>query len=113
MALSGDGGMLATARIREDLYLGSLDWISTVKSRDIRQLPKAPVPSAGRVSLQPTVLVSDQVAEIGSPGFPGDRPQVCRTPRLQPQRERAETGLFWGFPIRSEVRLPRCHDAIN
>ena len=38
VALVGDRGMLTTARIREDLEPAGLDWISALKTSDIRKL---------------------------------------------------------------------------
>ena len=90
VALVGDRGMLTTARLREDLSPASLDWISALKSSDIRQLLKAPEPAAG----QPAALVPDQVAEIRSPEFPDERLLVCLNPRLQQERARKREALL-------------------
>ncbi|MDE0534645.1 MAG: IS1634 family transposase, partial [Albidovulum sp.] len=38
VALVGDRGMTASARIREDLRPADLDWISALKTADIRKL---------------------------------------------------------------------------
>ncbi len=40
IALVGDRGMLTTARIREDIEPAGLDWISALKTQDIRKLLK-------------------------------------------------------------------------
>ena len=101
VALVGDRGMLTTARLREDLCPASLDWISALKSSDIRQLLKAPEPAAGQPAceagqapLQPAALVPDQVAEIRSPEFPDERLLVCLNPRLQQERARKREALL-------------------
>ena len=92
VALVGDRGMLTTARIREDLKPAGLDWISALKTRDIRKLlkkgPDAPAP------LVPGALVPDAVAEITSPDFPGERLMVCLNPRLRKERARKREDLL-------------------
>ena len=75
VALAGDRGMAASARIREELNPAGLDWISALKSADIRKLAKGPP--------APDVPVPDAVAEIASPDFPGERLMVCFNPRLR------------------------------
>ncbi len=93
VALVGDRGMPATARIREDLEPAGLDWISALKTSDIRKLLKegadgAPAP------LVPEALVPDAVAEITGPDFPGERLMVCLNPRLREERARKREDLL-------------------
>ncbi len=93
VALAGDRGMPATARIREDLEPAGLDWISALKTSDIRKLLKegadgAPAP------LVPEALVPDAVAEITGPDFPGERLMVCLNPRLREERARKREELL-------------------
>ena len=100
VALVGDRGMLATTRLREDLEPADLDWISALKTSDIRQLLKVPKSAAGaaeetaKAPLQPSALVPDQVAEIRSPEFPDERLLVCLNPRLQQERARKREELL-------------------
>ena len=92
VALVGDRGMITTARIREELEPATLDWISALKTTDIRKLLRqqggAPAP------LCPEALVPDQVAEIVSPEFPGERLLVCLNPRLREERARKREALL-------------------
>ncbi len=93
VALVGDRGMLTTARIREDLEPAGLDWVSALKTRDIRKLLKdgadgAPAPP------EPGALVRDAVAEVASPDFPGERLMVCLNPRLRLERARKRADLL-------------------
>ncbi len=93
VALAGDRGMLTTARIREDLAPAGLDWISALKTGDIRKLLKegadgAPAP------LEPEALVPDAVAEVTGPDFPGERLTVCLNPRLREERRRKREELL-------------------
>ena len=86
VALAGDRGMTAGARIREELAPAGLDWISALKSTDIRKLAKGP--------LTPDIPVPDAVAEIASPDFPGERLMVCFNPRLRDERRRKRGELL-------------------
>ncbi|MYG25401.1 MAG: transposase, partial [Boseongicola sp. SB0677_bin_26] len=93
VALVGDRGMLTTARIREDLEPAGLDWISALKTSDIRKLLRegadgAPAP------LVPEALVPDAVAEVTGPDFPGERLMVCLNPRLREERARKREDLL-------------------
>ena len=90
VALVGDRGMLTTARIREDLKPAGLDWVSALKSADIRTL----LDGAGGTPLEPGALVPDAVAEMVSPAFPGERLLVCLNPRLREERARKRETLL-------------------
>ena len=65
----GDRGMLTTARIRENLVPTGLDWVSSLKSADIRRLLACT--DAGVPPLRPDELVPDAGAQIVCPEFPG------------------------------------------
>ena len=93
VALVGDRGMLTSARIREDLEPATLDWISALKSTDIRKLLKPP-DKAQPAPLRPGELLPDAVAEIASPDFPGERLMVCLNPRLREERRRKREALL-------------------
>ncbi len=92
VALVGDRGMLTTARIREDPEPAGLDWISALKTQDIRKLLErgadAPAP------LEPEAPGPDAVAEITGPDFPGGRLMVCLNPRLREERARRRGELL-------------------
>ena len=92
VALVGDRGMITTARIREDLMPAGLDWISALKTDDIRKLVRKP--KGKEAALVPETLLPDAVAEISSPEFPGERLIVCFNPRLKEQRERKRQELL-------------------
>ncbi len=72
IALVGDRGMITTARIRQDLEPAGLDWISALKTSDVRKLAGGPKTDKGP-PLSPEALVDDAVAEIRSPDFPGEK----------------------------------------
>ena len=92
IALVGDRGMITSARVREDLIPLGLDWISALRSADIRKLVKKgkDAPAA----LDPARLAEDQVAETVSPDFPGERLLVCLNPRLREERARKREDLL-------------------
>ena len=95
VALVGDRGMITTARIREELEPAALDWISALKTTDIRKLLRQQEADGGAPApLCPEALVPDQVAEIVSPEFPGERLLVCLNPRLRQQRARKREALL-------------------
>ena len=94
VALVGDRGMVTSARIREELVPAGLDWISALKSTDIRKLAKGP--------LTADVPVQDAVAEIASPDFPGERLMVCFNPRLRDERRRKRDELLQAMEDRLE-----------
>ncbi len=93
VALVGDRGMLTTARIREDLEPSGLDWISALKTGDIRKLLRSSGPGAS-APLEPEALVPDAVAEVTGPDFPGERLMVCLNPRLREERRRKREELL-------------------
>ena len=95
IALVGDRGMLTTARIREDIRPAGLDWISALKTAEIRKLLVSRGPGEdARPPLRPEDLVADQVAEITSPDFAGERLIVCLNPRLREERARKREELL-------------------
>ena len=93
VALVGDRGMLTTARIREDLEPSGLDWISALKTGDIRKLLREGA-DGGPAPLEPEALVPDAVAEVTGPDFPGERLMVCLNPRLRQERARKREELL-------------------
>ncbi|MCY3935604.1 MAG: IS1634 family transposase [Chloroflexi bacterium] len=93
IALVGDRGMLTTARIRQTVAPAGLDWISALKTADLRRLLK-PLSDGRPAPLTPEALRPDAVAEIVSPDFPGERLVVCFNPRLAGERARKREDLL-------------------
>lgn len=84
----GDRGMITSARIREDLReVKGLDWISALRSENIRQLVQA-----GLVNR--SMFDEHDLAEIISEDFPGERLIVCRNPLLAEERARKREVLL-------------------
>jgi hypothetical protein len=89
MVMVGDRGMITTARIRA---LQELDekygWITALRAPAIRKL------MAGDGPLQLSLLDEQDLAEISSPDFPGERLIACRNPVLADERARKREALL-------------------
>lgn len=81
----GDRGMITSARINEDLRgVDGLDWISALRTEGIRKLC-----AAGTIGM--TLFDKQDLAEVTSELFPGERLVVCRNPAsLKRARKRSE-----------------------
>ena len=89
MVMVGDRGMITTARIRA---LQELDekygWITALRAPAIRKLMAEDGP------LQLSLLDEQDLAEISSPDFPGERLIACRNPVLADDRARKREALL-------------------
>ncbi len=89
MVMVGDRGMITTARIRA---LQELDekygWITALRAPAIRKLMAEDGP------LQLTLFDEQDLAEISSPDFPGERLVACRNPVLAGERARKREDLL-------------------
>lgn len=83
----GDRGMLTSARIAEELKPAGLDWISALRTTEIRQVVAAP-------GFQFSLFDDQDFAEIQSPEFPDERLIVCRNPLLAEDRDRTREELL-------------------
>ena len=93
IAMVGDPGMLNTARIRKDLKPVNLDWISALKTSDIRKLLRRSDLEKS-APLVPEESVPDAVTEVTSPEFPDERLIICLNPRLREERARMRDELL-------------------
>ena len=87
VVLVGDRGMLTSARIEAVRELGGLEWISSLRSPQIRSL----VDSG---ALQLGLFDQRSLAEITHPDFPGERLVVCKNPALAAERARKREDLL-------------------
>lgn len=85
--LVGDRGMLTSARIEKDLRGAGLDWITALRSAQIRCL----VDSG---SLQLSFFDQQDLAEIAHPDYAGERLIACRNPLLAEERARKRQELL-------------------
>ena len=79
--------MLTSARISEELRPAELDWISALRAPQIKALVEAD-------ALQLSLFDEQDLVEISSPDFPGERLVSCRNPALAEQRTRKRQDLL-------------------
>jgi hypothetical protein len=87
VVLVGDRGMLTAARLREDVRPAGLDWITALRAPQVKKL-------ARDGDLQLTLFDVQDLAEITSPDFPGERLVACMNPFLETERARKRESLL-------------------
>jgi hypothetical protein len=87
VVLAGDRGMLTAARLREDVRPAGLDWITALRAPQVKAL-------ARDGDLQLTLFDVQDLAEITSPEFPGERLVACKNPFLEAERARKRESLL-------------------
>ena len=87
VCLIGDRGMLTSARISDELRPAELDWITALRAPQIKALVEAD-------ALQLTLFDEQDLVEITSPDFPGERLVCCRNPALAEERTRKRQDLL-------------------
>jgi hypothetical protein len=88
MVMVGDRGMITSARIRALKELGGLGWITCLRAPAIRKLAEDDGP------LQLSLFDQQDLAEITSPDYPGERLIACRNPCLAGERARKRENLL-------------------
>jgi hypothetical protein len=88
MVMVGDRGMITSARIRALEDLGGLSWITCLRAPAIRKL------AADSGPLQLSLFDEQDLAEITSPDYPGERLIACRNPLLAAERARKREDLL-------------------
>ena len=87
VVLAGDRGMLTAARLREDVRPEGLDWITALRAPQVKKLVRSG-------DLQLTLFDVQDLAEITSPDFPGERLVACMNPFLEAERARKRESLL-------------------
>jgi hypothetical protein len=87
VVLVGDRGMLTAARLREDVGPAQLDWITALRAPQVSKLVRDG-------ALQLTLFDVQDLAEITSPDFPGERLVACMNPFLEAERARKRESLL-------------------
>jgi hypothetical protein len=87
VVLVGDRGMLTAARLREDVAPAHLDWITALRAPQVKKLVHGG-------DLQLTLFDVQDLAEITSPDFPGERLVACMNPFLEAERARKRESLL-------------------
>jgi hypothetical protein len=87
VCLVGDRGMLTNARIRDEVRPAQLDWISALRAPQIKALVE-------HGALQLSLFDTQDLVEIDSPDFPGERLVCCHNPVLAAERARKRGELL-------------------
>ena len=87
VVLVGDRGMLTAARLREDVRPEGLDWITALRAPQVKKLVRDG-------DLQLTLFDTQDLAEITSPDFPGERLVACMNPFGEAERARKRESLL-------------------
>jgi DDE family transposase len=87
VVLVGDRGMLTAARLREDVAPAHLDWITALRAPQVKKLVRGG-------DLQLTLSGAQDLAEITSPDFPGERLIACMNPFGEAERARKRESLL-------------------
>ena len=85
--LVGDRGMLTQPQIDKLQQRPGLGWITALTSGAIRKLVE-------KGALQLSLLDEQNLAEITSPDYPGERLVVCHNPLLEEERARKRQALL-------------------
>src|ERR1019366_10610985 len=88
MIMAGDRGMITSARIRDLRKLEGMAWITCLRHPAIKKL------MAGDGPLQLSLFDEQDLAEISSPDFPGERLIACRNPFEAAKRARTRQELL-------------------
>ena len=87
VVLAGDRGMLTAARLREDVRPAHLDWITALRAPQVKALVRDG-------DLQLSLFDAQDLAEITSPDFPGERLVACKNPFGEAERARKRESLL-------------------
>jgi hypothetical protein len=103
LVMVGDRGMITSARIRALKELGGLSWITCLRAPAIRKL------AGGGGPLQLSLFDQQDLAEITSPDYPGERLIACRNPLLAAERARKREDLL----AATETLLAKAKDQVT
>ena len=87
VVLVGDRGMLTEARIRKEVKPAGLHWIGALRGPAIRTL-------VGSGAVQMSLFDEQDLVEVRSDAYPGERLMVCRNPLLAVERARKREELL-------------------
>ncbi|MBT9149609.1 MAG: IS1634 family transposase [Dehalococcoidia bacterium] len=87
VVLVGDRGVLAEICLHKDVAPEGLDWITALRASTLDSLVKA-----GNIQL--SLFDQQDLAEITSPDYPGERLIACRNPLLSEERTRKREALL-------------------
>jgi Transposase DDE domain len=102
LVMVGDRGMITSARIRALKELRGLSWITCLRAPAIRKLAEGG-------PLQLSLFDQQDLAEITSPDYPGERLIACRNPLLAAERARKRGDLL----AATETLLAKASDQVT
>lgn len=102
VVLVGDRGMITSARIREELRPAGLDWITALRAPQIKTLVESGV-------LQLSLFDEQDLCEITSDDYPGERLIACCNPLLAAERARKREELL----VATEQELQKIAQAVT
>jgi hypothetical protein len=102
VVLVGDRGMLTAARIEEVKEAGGIEWVTSLRSPQIRALMDAG-------AIQMSLFDERSLVAITHPDYPGERLMVCRNPRLAEERARKREDLLCA----TEAKLAPIVESVN
>jgi len=109
MIMAGDRGMITSARIKDLKTLEGMAWVTCLRGPAIKKL------MADGGPLQLSLFDEQDLAEISSPDYPGERLIACRNPFLAAERARKREDLLAATEddlakIAAQVRAGRLKD---
>jgi len=88
VVMVGDRGMITQARIEGELRsIEGLGWITALRAPAVRKLAEEGV-------VQPSLFDEQDLAEVRTPDYPGERLIACRNPYLAEDRARTRSELL-------------------
>lgn len=100
VVMVGDRGMITDARIREDLRPAGIDYITALRAPAIRTLVE-------QGDIQMSLFDQQDLCEISSESYPGERLMACYNPALAEERGRKRADLL----VATEKQLQKIVDA--
>jgi len=85
--LVGDRGMISSKQIEQLREIGNIDWITALRSGQIRKLL-----DAGMIDM--SLFDKRNLYEVAHPDFPGERLVVCRNPLMAERRAHTRQSLI-------------------
>jgi transposase len=109
LVLVADRGMVTRANLDAMRALDGVDWVTALKAPQVKRLARTG-------AFQPSLFDQQNLAEISSDEFPGERLVVCRNPLVAAERARKREALLAATeaelaPIRERVQRGTLHDA--
>lgn len=87
LVLVGDRGMISSKQIEQLKEMGEMDWISALRSGQIRKLLEG-----GTIDM--SLFDERDLYEVTHPDFPGERLVICRNPLMAERRARTRESLI-------------------